>query len=70
MVMAGRRDVWAVELKAAGAFRRRRGAPSPACQEAAGRNFKGGVMLRAGTHTLATGDPRILAVPWLAFSNS
>ena len=63
VVITRGRSVWGVEVKAGATVTASDSRGLRRLQEAAGRNFKGGVVLHAGTHTLPTGDPRILAVP-------
>jgi predicted AAA+ superfamily ATPase len=63
VVITRGRKVWGVEVKAAATVTAADGHGLRRLADAAGRYFQGGALLHAGTSTLPTGDPRILAVP-------
>lgn len=62
VVITRGRSVWGVEVKAGATVTEADGRGLRRLAEAAGRNFKGGVLLHAGLSTLPMGDPRMLAV--------
>jgi uncharacterized protein len=63
VVITKGRKVWGIEIKAGVTVSAsdRRGLRR--LSEIAGRNFQAGAILHAGTSTLPTADPRVLAVP-------
>jgi uncharacterized protein len=62
VVITRGRSVWGVEVKAGATVTEADGRGLRRLADAAGRNFKGGVLLHAGLSTLRMGDPRMLAV--------
>ncbi len=63
VVITRGRYVWGVEVKAGATVTEADGRGLRRLADAAGRHFQGGVLLHAGTSTLPTTDPRVLAVP-------
>lgn len=63
VVMTKGRKVWGVEIKAGMTVSPSDGRGLRRLAEHAGRSSQGGVVLHAGTSTLPTADPRVLAVP-------
>jgi predicted AAA+ superfamily ATPase len=63
VVITRGRSVWGVEVKAGVTVTETDGHGLRRLADAAGRHFQGGVLLHAGTSTLPTADPRVLAVP-------
>jgi predicted AAA+ superfamily ATPase len=63
VVITRGRQVWGVEVKAGATVTAGDGHGLRRLAEQSGKNFQGGVILYAGTSTLPTADPRILAVP-------
>jgi uncharacterized protein len=62
VVITRGRKVWGVEVKAGATVTEKDGRGLRRLADAAGRQFQGGVLLHAGTSTLPTADPRVLAV--------
>jgi len=69
VVMTRGRKVWGIEVKAGMTVTETDGRGLRRLADAAGRSFQGGVLLHAGTSTLPTADPRVLAVPIAALWN-
>ena len=63
VVITRGRQVWGVEVKAGATVTAGDGHGLRRLAEQSGKHFQGGVILYAGTSTLPTADPRILAVP-------
>jgi uncharacterized protein len=63
VVITRGRKVWGVEVKAGATVTEFDGRGLRRLADAAGRYFQRGVLLHAGTSTLPTADPRVLAVP-------
>jgi predicted AAA+ superfamily ATPase len=64
VVITRGRKVWGVEVKAGATVTAADGRGLRRLADAAGRHFQGGAILHAGSSTLPTGDPRVLAVPF------
>jgi hypothetical protein len=64
VVITRGRQVWGVEVKAGATVTAGDGHGLRRLAEQSGKHFQGGVILYAGTSTLPTADPRILAVPF------
>ena len=63
VVITRGRTVWGVEIKAAATVGSNDGRGLRRLAEQSGKNFQGGIVLYAGTSTLPTADPRVVAVP-------
>ena len=63
VVITRGRKVWGVEVKAGASVTEADGRGLRRLADATGRQFQGGVILYAGSSTLPTADPRVLAVP-------
>lgn len=63
VVITRGRKVWGVEVKAGATVTEADGRGLRRLADTAGRYFQGGVLLHAGTSTLPTADPRVLAAP-------
>jgi predicted AAA+ superfamily ATPase len=62
VITRGRR-VWGVEIKAGATVTPHDGRGLRRLADVAGTGYQGGVIVHAGTNTLPTSDPRVLAVP-------
>ena len=63
VVITRGRKVWGVEIKAGATVTPHDGRGLRRLADVAGTGYQGGVILHAGTSTLPTSDPRVLAVP-------
>lgn len=63
VVITRGRKIWGIEVKAGATVTPADGRGLRRLADHAGKNFQGGVVFHAGTSTLPTADPRVLAVP-------
>jgi hypothetical protein len=63
VVITRGRQIWGLEIKAGATVAPHDGRGLRRLADLAGTGYQGGVILHAGTSTLPTADPRVLAVP-------
>lgn len=63
LVITRGRETWGVEVKAGATMAGGRGLGLRRLAERCGKDFRGGVLLHAGTSTFSLADSRLLAVP-------